>query len=210
MLAQISKAVFSFQQVTDKVMSRFFDKIWVRLGITPNILTLSRFIGTSILWVLFLTETNTSDFWNYTILTIFIISALTDLWDGALARNTNQITDIGTILDPLADKLLIGSILYFLAITLSHWTLYMIIFLESLMVVLNIIFYMLWGGKIQGANAFGKLKMGLEVITVILLLVGIYQKNPHIVDAGFFFGALSVLFAIISMLKAMKDGASAF
>ncbi|MBP7056864.1 CDP-alcohol phosphatidyltransferase family protein [Candidatus Gracilibacteria bacterium] len=210
MLAQISKAVFSFQKITDKLMSQCFDKIWVRLGITPNILTLSRFIGTGILWVLFLTETTASDFWNYTILTIFIISALTDLWDGALARNTNQITDIGTILDPLADKLLIGSILYFLAITLSHWTLYMIIFLESLMVALNMIFYMLWGGKIQSANAFGKLKMGLEVITVILLLVGIYQKNPYIVDAGFFFGAISVLFAIISMLKAMKDGGSAF
>ena len=144
-------------------------------------------------------------FWNNSILLLFIVTALTDLWDGALARNTNQITDLGTLLDPLADKLLIGSILFFLASTLNHWTLYMIIFLESVMIVLNVIFYTLGKGKIQGANAYGKLKMALEVIFVILLLIGIYKETHLVLQAGFLVGAVAVFFAIISMLKGIKE-----
>ncbi len=205
MLRLISELVYKFQKIDDAFMARTFDHIWKFFGITPNILTLARFIGTAILWALFFTEKEVSDFWNYTILILFIVTALTDLWDGALARNSKQITEMGTLLDPLADKILIGSIVFFLAATLKHWTLYLIIFLEGMMVVLNVIFYMLWKGKIQGANAYGKLKMTLEVIFVILLLVGIYQNNPAVLAAGYFVGAVAVLFAIISMLKAMQE-----
>lgn len=205
MLRYISELVYKFQKLDDAFMARTFDHIWKFFGITPNILTLARFIGTAILWALFFTEKEVSDFWNYTILILFIVTALTDLWDGALARNSNQITEMGTLLDPLADKILIGSIVFFLAATLKHWTLYLIIFLEGMMVVLNVIFYMLWKGKIRGANAYGKLKMTLEVLFVILLLVGIYQNNPAVLTAGYFVGAVAVLFAIISMLKAMQE-----
>lgn len=205
MLDKIANAVYQFQKYDDALMAKTFDKIWLAFGITPNVLTMLRFIGTSILWVIFLTADNTEAFWNAGILTLFIITALTDLWDGALARNSNQITELGTMLDPLADKLLIGSVLLFLAVTLHHWTLYMVIFLECIMVVLNIIFYTIWGGKIQGANAYGKLKMALEVIFVILLLIGVYQKNPVVLNSGFFIGACAIFFAIISMLKGMKD-----
>lgn len=208
MLRYISQIVYKFQKIDDAIMACTFDHLWKFFGITPNILTLARFIGTAALWVLFLTEKNVSDFWNYTILTLFIVTALTDLWDGALARNTKQITDMGTLLDPLADKLLIGSIVFFLAATLKHWTLYMIIFLEALMILLNIVFFMIWKGKIQGANAYGKLKMSLEVVFVVLLLIGIYQNNPAVLTAGYWFGGLAVVFAIISMLKAMQDSAA--
>lgn len=205
MLRYITKLVYSFQKIDDAFMARTFDPIWKFFGITPNILTLARFIGTAILWALFFTEQDVSNFWNYTILGLFIVTALTDLWDGALARNNNQITDLGTLLDPLADKILIGSIVFFLAATLKHWTLYLIMFLEGIMVLLNLVFYMIWGGKIQGANAYGKLKMTLEVIFVILLLTGIYQNNPAVLTAGYYVGAVAVFFAIISMLKATKD-----
>ncbi len=206
MLRFISDLVYKFQKIDDAFMAKTFDHIWLFFGITPNILTLSRFIGTAVLWALFLTENDVSQFWNYTILALFIITALTDLWDGALARNSNQITELGTLLDPLADKLLIGSIVFFLAATLQHWTLYMIIFLEGMMVVLNIVFHIIWREKkIQGANAYGKLKMSLEVLFVILLLIGIYQNNPAVLSAGYVIGAFAVLFAIISMLKAMHD-----
>ncbi len=205
----ISRGVYHFQKVCDRLMAKSFDKVWLFFGITPNVLTTARFIGTAILWALFVTESSASDFWNYTILGIFIVTALTDLWDGSLARNSNQITYIGTLLDPLADKLLIGSVLYFLAATLAHWTLYMIIFLEAIMIVLNLIFYVVWDSKIQGANAYGKLKMALEVIFVCLLLLGIYQHNPNIITVGYYTGALAVFFAIISMLKGIQDSASA-
>ncbi|MBI4835705.1 MAG: CDP-alcohol phosphatidyltransferase family protein [Candidatus Abawacabacteria bacterium] len=205
MLARISDAVYNFQKYDDAFMAKTFDKLWVALGITPNVLTALRFIGTTILWVLFLNVPDPNTFWNTSILLLFIVTALTDLWDGALARNTNQITELGTLLDPLADKLLIGSVLFFLASTLHHWTLYMIIFLEGIMIVLNVIFYTLWKGKIRGANAFGKLKMALEVIFVILLLVGVYQQSLTVLNIGYIVGSIAILLAIISILKGIKD-----
>ena len=205
MLNHIEKAVYQFQKYNDKIMRYTFDKVWVALGITPNILTMLRFIGTITLWVLFLSTNDHAGFWNTSILLLFIITGLTDLWDGALARNTKQITDLGTLLDPLADKLLIGSILFFLANTLHHWTLYMIIFLECVMVLLNVIFYTVAKGKIQGANAYGKLKMALEGIFVLFLLIGVYQKSPLVLEIGFFIGAIAIFFAIISMLKGIKE-----
>lgn len=205
MLNYIEKAVYQFQKYNDAFMHHTFDKVWVAFGITPNILTMLRFIGTITLWVLFLSTNDHVGFWNTSILILFTVTGLTDLWDGALARNTKQITDLGTLLDPLADKLLIGSILFFLANTLQHWTLYMIIFLECVMVLLNVIFYTVAKGKIQGANAYGKLKMALEGIFVLFLLIGVYQKSPLILEVGFFVGATAIFFAIISMLKGIKE-----
>jgi len=208
MLQHISNSVYAFQKYNDRLMSKTFDRLWLFFGITPNMLTITRFIGTAALWVLFLT-TDPNIFWDTGILVLFIITALTDLWDGSLARNTNQITDLGTTLDPLADKLLIGSILVFLAFTLNHWTIYMIIFLEAMMIILNIVFYIFLKGKAQGANAYGKFKMALEVFFVIFLLIGVYQKNPTVLSIGFFIGGVAIFFAIVSMLKGVQEGASA-
>ena len=51
---------------------------------------------------------------NYIAALIFLILSLLDALDGYIARKKHQVTDIGKILDPIADKLLISSILIFL------------------------------------------------------------------------------------------------
>ena len=65
----------------------------------PNILTIIRFILIPFLYISVLSH-------HYlTALIIFTISALTDILDGYIARKYNYITDIGKLIDPLADKL---------------------------------------------------------------------------------------------------------
>ena len=76
----------------------------------PNILTIIRFILIPFIFTSVVNE----DF--LATIVIFTISAITDMLDGYIARKYNYITDIGKLIDPLADKLTQMSLLLSLAI----------------------------------------------------------------------------------------------
>ncbi len=70
----------------------------------PNAITVGRIALTPLIaWLPFTTS------WTARLLafTLFVIAAVTDYWDGHLARQHNMVTDLGRLLDPLADKLLL-------------------------------------------------------------------------------------------------------
>lgn len=84
--------------------------------ITPNTLTVTRIALIPLgVYVLFL---DGGDNPKYQVLawTVFFILGLTDILDGRWARNSNRITALGTFLDPVADKALIGSAMISLSI----------------------------------------------------------------------------------------------
>ena len=73
---------------------------------SPNTITILRILATPI-GVYFITFNETHyRLWAYLIL--FIV-AVSDVYDGRLARATNQVTELGKLLDPIADKFLIGA-----------------------------------------------------------------------------------------------------
>src|SRR5580765_7789159 len=72
----------------------------------PNALTLSRIFLTPLLVVILLTRIDGKEIYG---VVIFVVAALTDYLDGYIARKRNQVTDVGKLLDPIADKLLITS-----------------------------------------------------------------------------------------------------
>lgn len=104
-------------------------------------------------------------------LVVFIIAALTDALDGARARTENLITDWGKLYDPLADKLLIGSVAA-LVVTknINELLAYFIISVE-LVLILHGYYNRNVKGKVVQAIFVGKLKMILQSIGISLLLL---------------------------------------
>ena len=101
----------------------------------PNLLTLSRIAAIPVLVALIAIRTPLADFLACV---VFSAAAITDYFDGYLARGRRQISDIGRMLDPIADKLLVGATIVLLAgqDRLSPWGLYpaLVILLREILV----------------------------------------------------------------------------
>lgn len=82
-----------------------------RLNI-PNILTLSRIAVIPVVMILFYMQTRVS---LWCALALFTLGGITDFFDGYLARRWNMMSAFGRFLDPIADKLLVASMLILLA-----------------------------------------------------------------------------------------------
>ena len=118
----------------------------------PNILTVIRFILIPFIYICVLSKH------FLTALIIFTISAITDILDGFIARKFNYITDIGKLIDPLADKLTQISLLLSLSIlNILPWWIFIIVFIKELVLVVSasvlyskkdVVVYSKWYGKL--------------------------------------------------------------
>lgn len=176
--------------VTDKFLRSLFLPLLPK-RVTPNQLTGFRFLSIPFILYFFLV----GNFKAGTVL--FILSAFSDALDGALARTTKQITDWGIVHDPVADKLLIGTVsLVVVAKFLSIQLAVIIIFLELCLIMLN---YWRHKGKIVQAKLAGKTKMVLQCLGVIFLLFYILSGVPtfFLLAQGCLY--LAVFFALVSL-----------
>jgi len=114
---------------------------------------------------------------------IFGIASLTDWLDGYLARRRKQITTLGQILDPLADKLLISATLVSLVQLdlVQSWMVAVIISREIAVTGLRNLAYS--RGLTMPASGLGKLKMASQVTAILLLLLG-WERVPVLVTLG--------------------------
>lgn len=94
----------------------------------PNILTYARIVAVPLIVVCFFLEgrLQSSDFARWTAFGIFAAASITDFLDGYLARIWKQTSNIGRMLDPIADKLLVASVLLLVAAdgTIAGWSLW--------------------------------------------------------------------------------------
>jgi CDP-diacylglycerol--glycerol-3-phosphate 3-phosphatidyltransferase len=103
---------------------------------------------------------------------IFGLASLTDVLDGYLARRRKQITTLGQLMDPLADKLLITAALVSLvAMELAPaWMVAVILGREFAVTVLRSLAHA--RGVVIPASPLGKLKMISQVVAILLLILG--------------------------------------
>jgi CDP-diacylglycerol--glycerol-3-phosphate 3-phosphatidyltransferase len=102
---------------------------------------------------------------------IFIIAASTDGLDGYIARSRKMVTNLGKLLDPLADKLLVAAVLISLVEMdkLDAWIAIVIISREFAITGLRQV--ALLEGKVMSASAWGKWKTGVQITMIIALLL---------------------------------------
>jgi CDP-diacylglycerol---glycerol-3-phosphate 3-phosphatidyltransferase len=159
----------------------------------PTTLTLVRIFAVPLLVVLLLTK-------DHMIVAafIFLAASLTDLLDGYLARKRGQITTLGVLLDPVADKLLISAAFISLVQLqiVPAWMVVIIIGREFAVSGLRSI------ASTQGfaisASELGKIKMVAQVAAITFLILGHEYKFLHSV-AQFALYAV-VLFAVVSAI----------
>ena len=98
-----------------------------------------------------------------------VIAGLTDLLDGYLARKWNQVTDFGALMDPLADKIFVTTIMLILVEyqLIAAWVAAVVICREFMVTGLRLL--AVKQGKVISADKFGKLK---TVLQMIMLFVG--------------------------------------
>ena len=102
---------------------------------------------------------------------IFVGAAITDYYDGKIARKYNMITNLGKLLDPLADKILVISALVTLAKfnQISLWFVIIIIFRELLITGLRSI--VAAEGAVIAAESLGKWKTATQMVALTLIIL---------------------------------------
>jgi CDP-diacylglycerol--glycerol-3-phosphate 3-phosphatidyltransferase len=170
----------------------------------PNSLTIARIFFVPLL-VAALVEQNVSvRVFGVTVtnewlaLAIFLIAAATDLLDGYLARRWGQVTTIGTLLDPIADKLLVSSALISLVQVnaVPAWMVILVVGREFAISGLRSIAAA--EGYTIRASDLGKTKMVAQVTAISFLLVSI--RHPEIATLAYWMMWVVVLFAMLSAI----------
>lgn len=144
----------------------------------PNILAFIRLLLAPVMFF-FLVNQNADIFqnidpsWlNYMAAFIFVIASVTDFFDGYIARTFNQITTLGKILDPLADKMLtLAAFIGLMMIgTASPWAVFLILTRELFITGLRV--SAVAEGIDISASWMGKVKTVVQMIAIGFLLMG--------------------------------------
>ena len=154
---------------------------------TPNLLTILRIILTPLFIILLFSAYSSARFWA---LVVFVIAAVTDAYDGHLARKYNQVTAQGRFLDPLADKILVSSAFISFAVlgVVEYWMVSLIIFRDLFVTGLRMFMEKNGISMITTKIAKAKTFIQISIIIFILLFLGL-QGIP--------FEWLKILFGII-------------
>lgn len=171
----------------------------------PNILTISRIFIIPFIVVVLLTKFQFEKWFYFnreTIAIILIVAAsITDILDGYLARRRKEVTTLGQLLDPIADKLLVSSVLISLVdMQLAPAYLVVIIIGREFAVTGVRMVAAIYQVAIP-AGKLGKLKMLVEVIAMCLIIWGNQKEWEIVLDAGKVILYFVALIAIISLIE---------
>ena len=136
----------------------------------PNALTVLRLILVPVFLLALFAEGGHDTTWRWIAWGIFAIAAITDRYDGHIARKRGQVTDFGKIADPIADKALTGSALIGLSMLgdLAWWVTLVILIREVGVTLLR--FAVIRYGVIA-ASPGGKAKTFVQIIAIGLYIL---------------------------------------
>jgi len=155
-----------------KVVGKFSKK---DLCSIPNILCYIRFLLIPAFIFLYIKADEPKEYLQTA--TVVFISGLTDFLDGFIARKFHMITELGKLIDPLADKLTQASLIFVLIVKFKWMILLLILFviMQIFLLVAGIVM-LKKGTKLNGAKWFGK--VSTTVFYAVMLLLIAIPKLP--------------------------------
>lgn len=166
----------------------------------PNLLSLFRLVLLPIYARIYL---NATEEYEYMIAgSIMAVSCLTDLVDGKIARKFNQITNLGKVLDPFADKITQFTLTLCLSLKypVLHPVLALFVVKEAFQLIVGIIF-LAKGRMLPGALMAGKICTTILFVSLIALVL-MPHMNPLLVDAIALVDGIFLLISFIAYITA--------
>ena len=167
----------------------------------PNIISFFRILLIPLFAVVyFKDELANNYFWAFLII---LISGVSDIADGLIARKFNMVSDLGKVLDPIADKLTQAVVL--LCLLIEHMVIlpvFIVLFIKELLTLFAAIFILTNGNKPISSRWFGKLSTVVIFITMAYaIIVDIYSitETPLYV-----LNVVSIVCMIISVMGYFK------
>ncbi len=191
------KLGFNVQHAIDEQIDKYILR-FIPYSVRPNHVTVVRFILIPIVYWLLM-----KGIFGWALF-MFIIAASTDFIDGAMARTRDQITDVGKVIDPIADKLLIVTVLLYIGFEYFIIKVFIIVIIVELSAnILSVIFSSTTGRPI-GANLYGKIKMILQSVSVGLFILGILINGYILINISQDLLFLALLFALFSGMENLR------
>ena len=102
---------------------------------------------------------------------LFILASITDYYDGYFAKKHNVVSNFGKIMDPIADKILMLTAFYiFVSMEIIPAWMFYVIFVREILVT-GLRFWAIKKGTFLAAEKAGKYKTGLQITSVIVILL---------------------------------------
>lgn len=173
----------------------------------PNMLSILRLVLVVVFAVLYDNDNSFSE--NVPALLVLLVSGITDFLDGRIARRYNMISEVGKILDPIADKVTEA------VIAICLWEKYALMKVMFIVLVIKEIFMCVSGAIVikitkinNGAKWFGKVSTFIFYIVTICLLLLPRIKNIYantLIWICIFFMLFSLVMYAATYIKMLKD-----
>lgn len=180
----------------------------------PNIITAARIVATPFFLWLLLADGGQNDALRWASAAFFVLAIATDAWDGHLARSRGLITDLGKLLDPIADKFLTGAALVGLSIIaeLPWWVTILVLVREvgitvhRLIVAHDVVVAAAWMGKLKTVAQSVAITLALAPFASVLgdLAPVAYWANVVTMTIAVALTVLSGLDYILAFARARK------
>ncbi len=149
---------------------------------------------------------------------VFFVASMTDFLDGYLARKNNEVTDLGKFLDPIADKMLINSMMVFLALNFVSLAgdnkfpfFLVIIMIVRDLVVDGLRFMVAKKNVVVAANIFGKLKTVTQMVAIVVVFLNGFPFSyfdynwPMYLHIGDWLCYIATFFSVLSGIIYVKQ-----
>jgi cardiolipin synthase (CMP-forming) len=182
----------------------------------PNMLTYARILAVPMVVLCFFLEgrLQSSEFARWSALAIFIAASVTDYLDGYLARAWQQTSNIGRMLDPIADKLLVATCLLLLAAdtdrTIAGWSLWAAIIILCREILVSGLREYLAALKVSvPVTQLAKWKTAIQMVAIAFLLLGPAGDKmvPYWTQIGIFLLWVSAIVTLYTGYDYFRAGA---